>query len=161
MNIIHHTFDGGSELSEELVDTIIELYGDARPGVVEQLGGRARLLDEIFEGHLLIAFDDDPDGENNNDIVGLASYYYPNNEDFVYLSGLAVAPELRGQREVGPKLLEALADLAMKQGRVAVEGETLPESRGFYSRFGAVNLGSSDRLRVELGPRLSKIASKN
>lgn len=130
------------------IDSVTRLYSELRPDIVAQPGGHDMLLDEVFadgQGLLLVRDDD-------SEIIGLASYYYPEGKDYMFLSGIVVTPELRGQGEVGPLLLMELARLAIERSRLAIECVTLPEARSFYERYGAIEVGDgdSDRLRVEI-----------
>ncbi len=121
---------------------VLDIMGGAFPDISgDDYGG---LIDALAGTQIFVAYDD------SGEIAGVTSYYLPNDKDYVYLSGTAVAPELRGQGEVGVAMMRQMKEIAAASGRKAIEGVSTPGAEQFYRRLGAYGVDNHLRMRIDV-----------
>lgn len=93
---------------------------------LSEMGDQNELLDMFEERHAYIAIDDD------RIVQGVANYYPDTGKDYGWIEGLATN---RGAR-IGSFMVENLVTIANKQGRSALELQSVQSALGFWVKQG-------------------------
>lgn len=133
--------DIGSQ--DETAQRVLEIYSQIHPDMsLDDPEDRDRMLDELDSDQEVYVAQDE-DGEP----VGVMSYYFPSKTDSVYLSGIAVEPEVQGAG-VAKIMIQNLVSTAREAGKTTIEGRSIPSAEAFHRHMGAVAYG--DRFLIDL-----------
>lgn len=150
MNITRYELPEHVEPDTE-AERVLAIYAQVRPDVdPDDIDQRDILIEDFEDQEVFVARDDD------GEVVGVTNYYYPTGKDYAYLSGIAVDKHYRGLGKVGLEMMQYLVDEARQADKLAIEGETLPTARSFYTRMGAVAV-DGDRIRLDLASYDSRV----
>lgn len=111
----------------------LSIYAQVKPEEFDAttISGFNEILDELKSAQTYKATE-----KKDSRVLGVASFQTPqHNTDYLFIEGIAVHKNSRGM-ELGVYIIDNIVEIALKHGKIAIEGNVRPTMEPYYEKRG-------------------------